>query len=71
MTRPLYGKSPNSWDPDALESHVQGLIAVLLSLRKKPIIRYERMSAMAKKLGIEIQVHLRCMSTAPLLIIAM
>ncbi|KAF8743913.1 hypothetical protein AX14_013970 [Amanita brunnescens Koide BX004] len=38
----------------ALEASVQGLIAVLLSLRKKPIIRYERMSVMAKKLGAQV-----------------
>ncbi|KAI0916911.1 hypothetical protein AcW1_007765 [Taiwanofungus camphoratus] len=53
--RSLYGSSPNSWDPAALERAVQGLSAVLLSLKKKPVIRYERSSAMAKKLGVEIQ----------------
>ncbi|KAA1469923.1 Sec1-domain-containing protein [Dentipellis sp. KUC8613] len=54
-TRPLYGQSPNTWDPKALELHVQGLISVLLSLKKKPVIRYERMSGMAKKLANEVQ----------------
>jgi len=68
MLRPLYGKSPNFWNADALESHVRGIIAVLLSLRKKPVIRYERMSAMAKTLGTEIQVHLHCISTVSPLI---
>ncbi|KAI0036532.1 Sec1-like protein [Vararia minispora EC-137] len=52
---PLYGSSPNVWDPTALDRHVQGLVALLLSLKKKPIIRYERMSGMAKKLATEIQ----------------
>lgn len=56
-TQPLYGSSPNSWDPKALDCSVQGIIAVLLSLRKKPVIRYEKSSAMGKKLGIEIQVY--------------
>ncbi|KAL5482682.1 VPS45 [Sanghuangporus weigelae] len=51
---PLYGSNPSSWNPEALERSVQGLIAVLLSLKKKPVIRYERMSGMAKKLGVEI-----------------
>jgi len=37
---------------------VQGITAVLLSLKKKPVIRYESMSPMAKKLGVEIQVCL-------------
>ncbi|KAG6890820.1 hypothetical protein C0995_003253 [Termitomyces sp. Mi166 len=61
-SKPLYGPSPNTWDNKALEQAVQGLTGVLLSLKKKPIIRYEKMSAMAKKLAIEIQV-------APLLLI--
>ena len=55
-SRPLYGNSANSWDPGALERAVQGVTAVLLSLKKKPIIRYEKSSPMAKKLGVEIQV---------------
>lgn len=54
--RPLYGNSPNVWDPKALERAVQGITAVLLSLKKKPVIRYEKSSPMAKKLGVEIQV---------------
>jgi hypothetical protein len=54
--KPLYGSTPNSWDPKALDRSVEGIIAVLLSLKKKPIIRYEKLSGMAKKLGLEIQV---------------
>ncbi|EIM86024.1 Sec1-domain-containing protein [Stereum hirsutum FP-91666 SS1] len=54
-SRPLYGSTPNTWDPKALELSVQGLTAVLLSLKKKPVIRYERMSGMAKKLAVEVQ----------------
>ncbi|KAJ1310095.1 hypothetical protein OPQ81_006842 [Rhizoctonia solani] len=53
-TGPLYGSSPNSWDPAALERSIQGICAVLLSLKKKPVIRYERMSGMARKLGTEV-----------------
>jgi len=37
---------------------VQGLIAVLLSLKKKPVIRYEKMSALARKLAVELHVRL-------------
>ncbi|CAE7191976.1 unnamed protein product [Rhizoctonia solani] len=51
---PLYGSNPNSWDPAALERSIQGICAILLSLKKKPIIRYERMSGMARKLGTEV-----------------
>jgi len=56
-TNPLYGNNPNSWNPEALERSVQGITAVLLSLKKKPIIRYEKMSGMAKKLASEVQVR--------------
>ncbi|KAF9454695.1 Sec1-like protein [Macrolepiota fuliginosa MF-IS2] len=61
--RPLYGNSPSTWNSDALEAHVEGLLAVLLSLQKKPIIRYERMSSMAKKLGTEIQHRIQAESS--------
>ncbi|KAF4617671.1 hypothetical protein D9613_005878 [Agrocybe pediades] len=54
-SKPLYGSTYNSWDPKALDLAMQGITAVLLSLKKKPVIRYEKMSPMAKKLGIEIQ----------------
>lgn len=52
--RPLYGSNADSWDPQALARSVQGITAALLSLKKKPIIRYERMSAMARKLAVEV-----------------
>ena len=57
MAKPLYGPTPNSWDSDALERTIRGITAVLLSLKKKPVIRYEKMSGMAKKLAVEIQVR--------------
>lgn len=56
----LYGDSPNTFatSSPALSRHVEGLTALLLSLKKKPIIRYERMSGQAKKLGQEILYHI-------------
>ena len=57
---PLYGTSPSTWDPKALDRHVQGLVAVMLSLKKKPVIRYEKMSSMARKLAVELQVRVFC-----------
>ena len=55
-TMALYGETPSSFSSTspALSRHVEGLSAVLLSLKKRPIIRYERMSAMAHKLGKEL-----------------
>jgi vacuolar protein sorting-associated protein 45 len=52
------GGAPSSflheWDAESLERHTQGLMAVLLSLKKRPVIRYERMSGMARRLGEEL-----------------
>lgn len=56
VSKPLYGSSPQTWDPGAFDRTVQGILAVLLSLKKKPVIRYEKMSHMAKKLAGEINV---------------
>lgn len=53
---PLYGSSSTTWNTDALKSSVHGLAAVLLSLKKKPLIRFERMSPMARRLGSEVKV---------------
>jgi hypothetical protein len=58
----LWSSSPNDWDPTALERHTSGLVALLLSLKKKPVIRYERMSGLARKLGEEV--HVRSLSRA-------
>jgi vacuolar protein sorting-associated protein 45 len=59
----LYGDSPNKWDSisggndgNSLERHVQGIVALCLSLKKKPVIRWEKMSGMAKRLGEEVLV---------------
>ena len=52
----VFGTDRDTWNPDAFEKATEGILAILLSLKKKPLIRYERNSAMAKKLGTEIQV---------------
>ena len=54
----IFGPERDVWNADALEMATEGVLSVLLSLKKKPLIRYERNSAMAKKLGTEIQVPL-------------
>lgn len=51
----LWGNSPDVWNPDALQRCTEGVIALLLSLKKKPLIRYEKNSLMAKKLATEVR----------------
>ncbi|KAG0164523.1 vacuolar protein sorting-associated protein 45 [Apophysomyces sp. BC1015] len=58
-TTTLFGADATSWDQGALEQSVKGISSVLLSLKKKPVIRYERASAMAKQLAHEIQRHIQ------------
>ncbi|KAL7414882.1 Sec1 family-domain-containing protein [Mrakia frigida] len=50
----LYSSTPQSFNPPSLDLHLQGLLALLLSLKKKPVIRWERMSGTAKKLASEV-----------------
>ncbi|KAI9503014.1 vacuolar protein sorting-associated protein 45 [Coemansia spiralis] len=51
---PLFAEG-HSWNPGALIRTTQGLSALLLSLKKRPNIRYERNSTMALKLGQELE----------------
>lgn len=59
----LWANTPHEWDNSALDRHTSGLVALLLSLKKKPVVRYERMSALAKKLGEEV--HYQMQSALP------
>ena len=51
----IWGNTPEAWNPDALQRSTEGVTALLLSLKKKPLIRYEKNSLMAKKLATEIR----------------
>ena len=51
----IWTSSPDTWNPDALQRSAEGLIAVLLSLKKKPLIRYEKSSPITKKLASEVR----------------
>ena len=48
------------WNPDALVRTTEGLLATLLTLKKKPLIRYEKNSMLAKKLAQEVKVGQLC-----------
>lgn len=51
----LWSNGPDSWNPDSLQRATDGVVAALLSQKKKPLIRYEKNSLMAKKLATEIR----------------
>lgn len=50
----VLGSSPGQWNAESLQRSTEGLTALLLSLKHKPVIRYDRNSGMAKKLASEI-----------------
>lgn len=54
----IWSNSPDIWNSDALQRTTEGVIALLLALKKNPLIRYEKNSLMAKKLATEIRYQL-------------
>ncbi|KAI1102590.1 Sec1-like protein [Jackrogersella minutella] len=74
----IWSGNPDLWNPDSLQRTTDGLIAILLSLKKKPLIRYEKNSLLAKKLATEVRYHItqeeqlfdfRKVDTPPILLI--
>ena len=51
----VWSTSPDTWNPDALQRSTDAVIALLLSLKKKPLVRYEKNSLVAKKLASEVR----------------
>ena len=54
----VYGTSPELWHPDSLTRTTDGLSALLLMLKKKPLIRYAKDSLLCKKLATELRYHM-------------
>ncbi|KAK7524269.1 vacuolar protein sorting-associated protein 45 [Phyllosticta citriasiana] len=51
----IWSGSPDMWNPESLQRSAEGVLALLLSLKKKPLIRYQKNSLLAKKLGTEVR----------------
>ena len=74
----LWASSPDVWNPDSLQRCTEGVVALLLSLKRQPLIRFEKNSLMAKKLATEVKYQMtqeeqlfdfRKTDTPPLLLI--
>ena len=74
----LFGSSPELWYPESLQRSTEGIVALLLSLKKKPMIRYSKASLAAKKLATEVRYQMtqeetifdfRKVDTPPILLI--
>ena len=50
----LFVENSATWDTSALARVTEGIASVLLALKKKPLIRYERNSVVARKLATEL-----------------
>lgn len=51
----IWSNSPDMWSADSLQRSTEGLVALLLALKKKPLLRYEKNSFLAKKLASEVK----------------
>ncbi|KAJ5566918.1 Short-chain dehydrogenase/reductase SDR [Penicillium sp. DV-2018c] len=54
----IWSHSPDLWNPDSLQRATEGVLALLLALKKNPLIRYEKNSLLARKLATEIRYHI-------------
>lgn len=52
---PVYLPPPDAIAPSSLSNHADSILAALLSLKKRPFIRWERMSSSGRKLAQELQ----------------
>ncbi|KAK3074415.1 vacuolar protein sorting-associated protein 45 [Teratosphaeriaceae sp. CCFEE 6253] len=51
----LFASSPEAWNADSLTRTTEAVLALLLTLKKKPLIRYERNSVLCRKLATEVR----------------
>ena len=51
----VFSSSPELWHQDSLSRTTEGVLAMLLALKKKPLIRFEKNSLLCKKLATEVR----------------
>lgn len=51
----IWSTSSDQWNQDSMARTTKGVIALLLSLKKRPLIRYQKNSLLAKKLATEVR----------------
>ncbi|KAF1995116.1 Sec1-like protein [Amniculicola lignicola CBS 123094] len=54
----IFGNNQDAWHADSLQRSTEGVLAVLLALKKKPLIRFQKNSLLAKKLATEVRYHM-------------
>ncbi|KAJ3074621.1 vacuolar protein sorting-associated protein 45 [Podochytrium sp. JEL0797] len=58
-TNPLYIENASTWDTKTFLRTTEGLVGLLLALKKKPLIRYARNSTLAQKLAAEVSYQIQ------------
>lgn len=59
LTSSLFVENKLTWDNKSFARCNEGIIALLLSLKKKPLVRYAKSSVLAKKLATEIMYNIQ------------
>ncbi|EAT77229.2 hypothetical protein SNOG_15296 [Parastagonospora nodorum SN15] len=54
----IWSTSPDAWNQDSLHRSTEAVMALLLALKKKPLIRYQKNSLLVKKLATEVRYHM-------------
>lgn len=74
----IWSTGPGLWNPDSLRRSTDGIVALLLSLKRKPLIRHAKNSLIARKLATEVRYQItqeeqlfdfRKMDTPPILLV--
>ena len=55
LNQRIWSNSPDMWNQDSLSRTTEGVVALILSLKKKPLVRYQKNSLLAKKLATEVR----------------
>lgn len=54
----IWSTSPDAWNQNSLQRSTEAVMALLLALKKKPLIRYQKNSLLVKKLATEVRYHM-------------
>ncbi len=54
----IWSTSPDAWNQHSLQRSTEAVLALLLSLKKKPLIRYQKNSLLSKKLATELRYNM-------------
>ncbi|KAF2446419.1 vacuolar protein sorting-associated protein 45 [Karstenula rhodostoma CBS 690.94] len=51
----IWSANPDTWNAESLQRSTEGVLALLLALKKKALIRYQKNSPLARKLATEVR----------------